>query len=626
MKILFLIVFFCIWTEASVLKIDENFTFTTSGDTQINFEDPNGALNASDILEGRGIVYPKQHAGFSKSIFWSRLDIQNTGNTPVAIVLRNIRAGTDKIDISLYREGKRVQTHSLGDLRSQQERSLIAPKSAFYVMIEPHETIKLVTRYQNTGSYDFLWEIFSTREYSSHNSFEIWFWGWFGGFIVAIMLYNLMLYVNTKRAIFLVYVIHSALLFWFQYAVNGVIYFLDTGIDLVFLTYSGWYIPFLMISALSLFIILFFEFHRTHKKLYYFLLTISATNFGLFVLFFYAYLYPNLFTYTQWFIGFTLLILIFFMGIGIYAVRQKYQGAWYYLIGEGSYILFFIYYDAILMGKTSSPYAMYIVPTGVLIEVTLFSLALGSWVKKLRLEHAKAECLIMDEARFTAIGKNIGMAVHQWKAPLSLLGSHVLYLKAKEYKGELLSDEIKAHINAMSDVIEHMKQTVNDIYDSCTDVKSVSSFLIYDTLDIALRFQNDRIILMNVDMVIDCPTDIDLVGSKHALTNVFMTLIDNSLTQFQFTQTPNPKIMIFVHKSEEYTNIVFEDNGGGITISPVSKVFEIDVSTKGSHGSGMGLALAKMMVEKRLRGTINVTNGSYGARFEIHIPLHKKPE
>lgn len=626
MKIVFLLFLFTLYAKASVLKIDEHFTSTTSAEAQINIEDPKGLLNASDIMDGKGIVYPKYHAGYTKSIFWSRLEIHNTASTPVSIIMRNIRAGTDKIDIFIFRGKELVQTHLLGDLRSQKERLLIATKSAFYTTIKPNETITVVVRYENMGSYDFLWEIFSTQAYSKQNSFEIWFWGLFGGFIVAIMLYNLMVYFNTKRVVFLVYVIHSGLLLWFQYAINGVIYFLDTGIDLLSLNYSGWYVPFLMISALSLFTLLFFEFYRTNRKLYYFLLGIAVINFGVSVLFFFAYLYPNLLTYTEWFIAFSFLFLIFFMGIGIYTVRHRYQGAWYYLIGEGSYILFFIYYDAILMGKTASYYAMYVVPSGVLIEVAFFSLALGSWIKKLRIDYEKTQRLIADEARFISIGKNIGMAIHQWKDPLSLLGSHVLFFKAKEYEGERLSDEIKAHINAMSEVIEHMKHTVNDIYDSCTDVRSISSFTICDTTDIALRFQKDRLTLLNVEVIVECPENIAIFGSKNALTNVFMTLIDNSLTQFQFTQTPNPKITIVVQKQGGYVKIIVEDNGGGISISPISDVFDIDVSTKGAHGSGMGLALAKMMIEKRLNGTINVTNTAYGAYFEIIIPLHTKPE
>ena len=41
------------------------------------------------------------------------------------------------------------------------------------------------------------------------------------------------------------------------------------------------------------------------------------------------------------------------------------------------------------------------------------------------------------------------------------------------------------------------------------------------------------------------------------------------------------------------------------------------MSSKGENGAGIGLALAEMMVEKRLSGTIEASNKESGACFEM---------
>jgi signal transduction histidine kinase len=62
------------------------------------------------------------------------------------------------------------------------------------------------------------------------------------------------------------------------------------------------------------------------------------------------------------------------------------------------------------------------------------------------------------------------------------------------------------------------------------------------------------------------------------------------------------------------------DNGGGITLKPVERIFETFVSDKGKDHMGMGLNIAKRLVEEILEGTIAVENIGPGARFTVTLP------
>jgi len=76
------------------------------------------------------------------------------------------------------------------------------------------------------------------------------------------------------------------------------------------------------------------------------------------------------------------------------------------------------------------------------------------------------------------------------------------------------------------------------------------------------------------------------------------------------------KISIQSHKNPLYTTLVIEDNGGGIEKENIKKIFKRFYKTPDSNGFGIGLAMAKTIVEKN-NGEISVSNIDAGARFEM---------
>ena len=76
------------------------------------------------------------------------------------------------------------------------------------------------------------------------------------------------------------------------------------------------------------------------------------------------------------------------------------------------------------------------------------------------------------------------------------------------------------------------------------------------------------------------------------------------------------KIMVSSYKNPLYTSLIIEDNGGGIEKENIKKIFKRFYKTPDSNGFGIGLAMAKTIVEKN-NGEISVTNTDNGARFEI---------
>ncbi|MCW6700812.1 HAMP domain-containing histidine kinase [Anaerococcus sp. NML200537] len=99
----------------------------------------------------------------------------------------------------------------------------------------------------------------------------------------------------------------------------------------------------------------------------------------------------------------------------------------------------------------------------------------------------------------------------------------------------------------------------------------------------------------------------DFYWLAEALINIFKNA-DNR---------PNcQKISLSSYKNPLYTNLIIEDDGGGIDEDNIKKIFKRFYKTPDSRGFGIGLAMAKTIVEKN-NGEISVTNSDKGASFEI---------
>ena len=76
----------------------------------------------------------------------------------------------------------------------------------------------------------------------------------------------------------------------------------------------------------------------------------------------------------------------------------------------------------------------------------------------------------------------------------------------------------------------------------------------------------------------------------------------------------------------------FYDNGGGVAENIIDKIFEPYFTTKDdTGGTGVGLHMAKEIIEKQFNGKLSVTNEyftiknnkHFGACFHIKVPKNK---
>jgi signal transduction histidine kinase len=223
--------------------------------------------------------------------------------------------------------------------------------------------------------------------------------------------------------------------------------------------------------------------------------------------------------------------------------------------------------------------------------------------------------LLIAQASFTNIGKTLSSIYHQYKTPLSHINSQVLSLEAYLFKTNNQDVFLQDIAYKMRKDITFMDTTMGNFNNFYKNSLQKEPIHIKEEILFIKEMLRDKIIELDLQIKIMCE-EIVYEGYKNGFDNVLMILIENAIDIFQSRKTPNPKLSITVENKENTLLITLLDNGGGITINPTDAIFNTFVSSK-KRSSGLGLAMCKMLVEKKLEGTITASNKKDGACFEI---------
>lgn len=116
-----------------------------------------------------------------------------------------------------------------------------------------------------------------------------------------------------------------------------------------------------------------------------------------------------------------------------------------------------------------------------------------------------------------------------------------------------------------------------------------------------------------------------ITGDRDKISQLLVNLLSNSL---KYTSAGG-RVMLMISGGQDFVNLVLNDSGAGIPPEDLNRVFDrlyrADISrTRTTGGSGIGLAIAKAIVESH-RGSINIVS-QLGAGTEVTVVLPRNYE
>ena len=203
--------------------------------------------------------------------------------------------------------------------------------------------------------------------------------------------------------------------------------------------------------------------------------------------------------------------------------------------------------------------------------------------------------------------QNLEDIAHQIKTPItSMFFDLEMIDKDEDNKKETERLEIQLErLNSLADILLKLSSL-----DANVDKMEKNEVLISEIIEYALDILRKSIDEKNIIIIFDYE-DSEIKVDYYWVSEALINIIKNALNREETT-----KIKISTNKNPIYTEIIIEDDGGGIKEENFKKIFERFYKSPDSKGFGIGLAMAKSIVEAN-NGDISVKNGKDGAIFKI---------
>ena len=240
--------------------------------------------------------------------------------------------------------------------------------------------------------------------------------------------------------------------------------------------------------------------------------------------------------------------------------------------------------------------------------------------RQARLEKDKQQDFMIQQSKLAEIGEIFSSIAHQWKAPLveiSTIAQEQLYLDNNPIKEDNL------YVDDIMKQVTYMTETINDFQSFIMPSHRKTIFNINDAVVKMMDIinHNMKYNYINVDINVKQNTKLMICGYRNELMQALLNIVNNAKDKILKNKNKSKGfIQINIKNLENFVQVEIEDNGGGIPEKNIPMIFDPYFTTK-EDGHGIGLYMAKLIIEDKMNGKISVINTTNGAKFIIRLEV-----
>lgn len=215
--------------------------------------------------------------------------------------------------------------------------------------------------------------------------------------------------------------------------------------------------------------------------------------------------------------------------------------------------------------------------------------------------------------RFAELGRLSTALFHDLANHLAHVSLDIEGLKKKDQSGIMhrIQDNI-GYIDTVVQRVRHQLQgkSIIEVFNVTDEVKEVVQIA-------SLNARNARV---EVAVQSDLKQPLLLKGDVTRFRQVFLNLVSNAIESYGSKSTGERKVIIHLYRERTDLFAAVQDHGSGIPPAMLDNLFKPFHTTK-DDGVGIGLFIAKQIVENDFGGTIEViSNKEQGTVFLVKLP------
>ncbi len=235
-------------------------------------------------------------------------------------------------------------------------------------------------------------------------------------------------------------------------------------------------------------------------------------------------------------------------------------------------------------------------------------------------KNIKKEKIMLQQSRLAQMGELLSMIAHQWKQPLNSLSILNQLLLLKYSKNKLDQDFLDYFKTNSQKQIRYMSNTIDDFSNFFKPEQEREDFDINETIEHVLEIVRPLYSKYSIKIHFHSSGSLITNGYPNKLAQALLNIINNAKDALVENKIEDKKIKILSQLNEKDIVISIIDNAGGIPKNIIEKIFDPYFSTKSEkNGTGIGLYMSKIIIEKHMNGILSVENTEEGAMFKIYL-------